>query len=60
MKAKLSAFATRARGAVPMLDDISRRQFLRGSGASLAGSTIAAFGFGDIEAAHAAAISPTL
>lgn len=41
-----------------MLDDISRRQFLRGSGASLAGSTIAAFGFGDIEAAHAAAIRP--
>lgn len=41
-----------------MLDDISRRQFLSGTGASLAGTTLAAFGFGDIEAAHAAAIRP--
>jgi formate dehydrogenase major subunit len=41
-----------------MLDDISRRQFLSASGAGVAGTTLAAFGFGDIEAAHAAAIRP--
>jgi len=41
-----------------MLDDISRRQFLRGTGASLAGTTLGALGFGGIEAAHAAQIRP--
>jgi formate dehydrogenase major subunit len=41
-----------------MLDDISRRQFLSASGAGVAGTTLAAFGFGDIESAHAAAIRP--
>jgi formate dehydrogenase major subunit len=41
-----------------MLDDLSRRQLLRGAGASLAGTALGAFGFGEIEAAHAAAIRP--
>jgi formate dehydrogenase major subunit len=41
-----------------MLDDISRRQFLRGTGAGLAGTTLGALGFGEIEAAHAATIRP--
>jgi len=37
-----------------MLDDISRRQFLRGAGAGLAGTTLGAFGFDEAEAAVAA------
>src|SRR5258708_5053222 len=41
-----------------MLDNLSRRQLFRGAGASLAGTTLGAFGFGGIEAAHAAAIRP--
>ena len=41
-----------------MPDGISRRQFFRGAGAGIAGTTLAAFGFGDIEAAHAANIRP--
>ena len=36
--------------------DVSRRQFMRGAGAGLAGTTLGALGFGDIEAAHAATI----
>ena len=38
--------------------ELSRRQFMKGAGAGLAGTTLGAFGFGDIEAAHAAAIRP--
>jgi formate dehydrogenase major subunit len=38
--------------------ELSRRQFMKGAGAGLAGTTIGAFGFGDIEAAYAAAIRP--
>ncbi|RAI38795.1 molybdopterin oxidoreductase [Rhodoplanes roseus] len=38
--------------------EISRRGFLAGAGAGLAGTTLGAFGFGDVEAAHAAAIRP--
>ena len=38
--------------------ELSRRHFLKGAGAGLAGTTLGAFGFGDIEAAHAAAIRP--
>jgi formate dehydrogenase major subunit len=38
--------------------ELSRRHFLKGAGAGLAGTTIGAFGFGDIEAAYAAAIRP--
>jgi formate dehydrogenase major subunit len=41
-----------------MLDDISRRQFLRGTGAGLAGTSLGALGFGEVEAAHAATIRP--
>lgn len=36
--------------------ELSRRAFMRGAGAGLAGTAIGAFGFGDIEAAHAASI----
>jgi len=36
--------------------EVSRRQFIRGAGAGLAGTTIGALGFGDIEAAHATTI----
>lgn len=38
--------------------ELSRRGFLAGAGAGLAGTTLGAFGFGDVEAAHAAAIRP--
>lgn len=38
--------------------ELSRRRFLQGAGVGLAGTTIGAFGFGDIEAAYAAAIRP--
>lgn len=38
--------------------ELSRRAFLQAAGAGLAGTTIGALGFGDIEAAHAAAIRP--
>ena len=38
--------------------DLSRRQFLTTTGAGLSGSTLAALGFGDIEAAYADAIRP--
>lgn len=38
--------------------ELSRRHFLKGAGAGLAGSTLGAFGFGDIESAYAAAIRP--
>jgi formate dehydrogenase major subunit len=41
-----------------MLDDISRRQFLHGTGAGLAGTTLGAFGFGEAEAAQADHIRP--
>lgn len=36
--------------------ELSRRAFLRATGAGLAGTAIGAFGFGGIEAAHAASI----
>jgi formate dehydrogenase major subunit len=38
--------------------ELSRRQFLRTAGAGLSGTTLAAFGFGDMEAAYAEAIRP--
>ena len=38
--------------------ELSRRQFMKGAGAGMAGTTLGAFGFGDVEAAHAAAIRP--
>jgi formate dehydrogenase major subunit len=41
-----------------MNKEVSRRHFMVGVSAGAAGTTIAAFGFGDIEAAHAAAIRP--
>jgi anaerobic selenocysteine-containing dehydrogenase len=37
---------------------LSRRQFMKGAGAGMAGTTLGAFGFGNVEAAHAAAIRP--
>lgn len=37
---------------------LSRRGFLKGASAGVAGTTLGAFGFGDIEAAYAAAIRP--
>ena len=38
--------------------ELSRRGFLAGAGAGLAGTTLGALGFGDVEAAQAAAIRP--
>src|SRR5499427_1218350 len=38
--------------------ELSRRHFLKGAGAGLAGTTVGALGFGDIEQAYAAAIRP--
>jgi formate dehydrogenase major subunit len=38
--------------------ELTRRQFMQGAGAGVAGTTLGAFGFGGIEAAHAAAIRP--
>jgi formate dehydrogenase major subunit len=37
---------------------LSRRGFLKGASAGVAGTTLGAFGFGDVEAAYAAAIRP--
>ena len=38
--------------------DLSRRAFLGGAGAGVAGTALGAFGFGDVEAAYAAAVKP--
>src|SRR6202158_3383180 len=38
--------------------DLSRPQFLAGAGAGIAGTTLGALGFGDVEVAYAAAIRP--
>ena len=38
--------------------ELSRRRFLQGTGAGVAGTTLGALGFGDIEAAYATAIKP--
>ena len=38
--------------------ELSRRQFMKGASAGLAGTTLGAFGFGDVEMAYAAAIRP--
>ena len=38
--------------------ELSRRHFMAGASAGLAGTTLGALGFGDIEAAYAAAIRP--
>jgi formate dehydrogenase major subunit len=38
--------------------ELSRRQFMKGAGAGLAGTTLGAFGFSDIEMAYAQAIRP--
>jgi formate dehydrogenase major subunit len=47
-----------AAGSSSMLDNVSRRQFLRGAAATIAVTSLGAFGFADAEAAHAAAIRP--
>ena len=41
-----------------MTIELSRRAFLQTAGAGLAGTTLGAFGFGEVEAAYAAAIRP--
>lgn len=41
-----------------MNQEFSRRQFLGAAGAGVAGTTLGAFGFAEIEEAHAAAIRP--
>ena len=38
--------------------ELSRRQFLKGAGAGVAGTTLGAFGFGEVEKAYAEAIRP--
>jgi formate dehydrogenase major subunit len=38
--------------------ELSRRQFMKGASAGLAGTTLGALGFGDVETAYAAAIRP--
>jgi len=38
--------------------ELSRRQFLKGAGAGVAGTTLGAFGFGEVEMAYAEAIRP--
>lgn len=38
--------------------ELSRRQFMKGTGAGLAGTTLGAFGFGGIETAFASSIRP--
>ena len=38
--------------------ELSRRQFMKGAGAGLAGTTLGALGFEDIESAYAASIRP--
>ena len=38
--------------------EVSRRSFLKGAGAGVAGTTLGAFGFGEVEAAFAEAIRP--
>ena len=38
--------------------EVSRRGFMQGAAASLAGTTLGALGFGDIETAYAASIRP--
>jgi formate dehydrogenase major subunit len=38
--------------------ELSRRQFIHGASAGLAGTTLGAFGFGEVEAAYAKAIRP--
>jgi formate dehydrogenase major subunit len=38
--------------------ELSRRQFMKGASAGVAGTTLGALGFGDMEAAYAAAIRP--
>jgi formate dehydrogenase major subunit len=38
--------------------DLSRRAFLAGAGAGVTGTALGAFGFGDAEAAYAAAVKP--
>lgn len=38
--------------------DLSRRAFLKGASVGVAGTTLGAFGFGGVEAAHAASVKP--
>lgn len=38
--------------------DVSRRALLKGAAVGVAGTTLGAFGFGGVEAAHAAAVKP--
>src|SRR5258708_24561208 len=43
---------------ISMNMELSRRQFMTGAGAGLAGTTLGALGFGDVETVHALAIRP--
>jgi formate dehydrogenase major subunit len=43
---------------IPMNIAFSRRQILAGAGAGMAGTTLGALGFGDVESAHAQAVRP--
>jgi formate dehydrogenase major subunit len=45
-------------GRIDVNMELSRRQFIAGASAGLAGTTIGALGFGDVETAYAAAIRP--
>jgi hypothetical protein len=45
-----------AQGDVPMNIELSRRQLLHGVGASVAGTTLGALGFGGVETAYASSI----
>ena len=38
--------------------DLSRRAFLKGASAGVAGTTMGAFGFGGVEAAYATTVKP--
>ena len=38
--------------------EVSRRDFVKGAGGGIAGTALGALGFGEVEAAHAAAIRP--
>src|ERR1700675_3582384 len=54
----MSPVGANGEGECAMNMELSRRQFIAGVGSGLAGTTIGALGFGDVEAAYAAAIRP--
>src|SRR5262245_36454014 len=50
---------TRRAKDAPLINmELSRRQFMAGAGAGLAGTTLGALGFGDVETAYANTIRP--